>query len=303
MATVIDRYAAANGEGAAERPSRRRRARAAFGFPLVEAHLRAGDRRRERPDAGVGLLAGKGHARQPRDRRQRRGGEGGRKAAPERASAKGVKQVGVRSRRLSLSRPGQGVGRRPARGRPRFLSSNERHDRNCRTRTSWNKIMARERHRRDREERDSEFTDKLVHINRVAKVVKGGRGSASPLVVVGDEKGRVGRRLASANWKGYRKATVCRQRGLSAFRCAKAAPSTTMWPVTAPAACIRGRHRPAPGSSPAARCAPCSKPWERRTWVAVSLGSSNPYNMAARDVRRTKHQELALTLRGRAPEY
>jgi len=47
--------------------------------------------------------------------------------------------------------------------------------------------------RRERSKSDSEFVEKVVHVNRVSKVVQGGKNfSFAALVVVGDGKGRVG---------------------------------------------------------------------------------------------------------------
>jgi small subunit ribosomal protein S5 len=154
--------------------------------------------------------------------------------------------------------------------------------------------MARERENK-KEERDSEFVDKLVHINRVSKTVKGGkRFGFAALVVVGDQRGRVGFGHGKAREvpEAVRKATDAAKKNL--IRVALKEGRTLHHDVY-------GRHgagkvilRAAPAGTGIIAGGPMRAVFETvgmQDVVAKSLGSSNPYNMVRATIDALKNED------------
>ncbi|NWH07661.1 MAG: 30S ribosomal protein S5 [Alphaproteobacteria bacterium] len=154
----------------------------------------------------------------------------------------------------------------------------------------------RERERGDRDERDSEFTEKLVHINRVAKVVKGGkRFGFAALVVVGDQKGRVGFGHGKAREvpEAIRKATEAAKRSM--VRVPLREGRTLHHDVQGHWGAGRVVLRPAPQGTGIIAGGPLRAIFESlgvQDVVAKSVGTSNPYNMVRATFDALK-QELA----------
>jgi len=161
----------------------------------------------------------------------------------------------------------------------------------------------RDRDRHNRDSQDSEFVDRLVHINRVAKVVKGGRrfGFAA-LVVVGDQKGRVGFGHGKAREvpEAIRKATESAKRGL--IRVPLREGRTLHHDVNGRHGAGRVVLRAAPAGTGIIAGGPMRAIFESlgmHDVVAKSQGSSNPYNMirATFDALRSEDSPRAVAAR------
>lgn len=144
--------------------------------------------------------------------------------------------------------------------------------------------MARPEQQRKREEREEpEFNERLVAVNRVAKVVKGGRrfGFAA-LVVVGDGRGRIGHGHAKAREvpDAIKKATEQAKRNM--VRVALREGRTIHHDVVGRYGAGRVHLRTAPQGTGIIAGGPLRAVFEAigiQDIVAKAVGSNNPYNM------------------------
>ena len=148
---------------------------------------------------------------------------------------------------------------------------------------------------RGKPDEENELKDKLVTINRVAKVVKGGRRFAfAAIVVVGDQRGRVGHGAGKAREvpEAIRKATEAAKRGL--IRVPLRDGRTLHHDVKGRFGAGKVTLRAAPAGTGIIAGGPMRAVFETlgmQDVVAKSIGSSNPYNMVRATFDALKHQD------------